>query len=241
MSDSKVTILENIRIGLKNTSAKPPSKEAPPIHLSKFVLEDTIDVVFASNFTQAGGYFIYCEDFDAFYKHLKSIIQKQEWHNVNCWNPQLLEFFQNQDYRPIRIGHLLDKAHAGLTTCDFLIAENGSIMISAGLPCGRMLPIYPPNWLIIATMGQLLENKEMAWAQIKDKYPERPPTMVSMIGNAAHTRLFEGKTMKGGIGPQNIFLFLIDDEILEVPKVVSRLDQLKKEKTDDDLNKTNDE
>lgn len=229
MSESKNKILENIRQGLEKTANSPKEKKGKSIKLSKFVLEDTIDVVFASNFTQAGGYFFYCETFDAFFTYLKDITQKRNWHNIYCWNNELVDYFQHQDFRPIRIGHILDKAHAGLTTCDFLIAENGGIMISAQLPCGRMLPIYPPNWLVIATVSQLLESREQAWLKIQEKYTEQPPTIVSVISKTSHTRLFEGKSMKGGIGPQNIFLFLIEDEKLNIPKIEWKLDRLKKQ------------
>ena len=227
MSDSKIAILDNIRKGLKMTATKKlPSKK--PITFSKFILEDAIDVAFASNFTHTGGYFFYCEDFKAFFTYLKDISAKRNWRNIYCWNNELVEYFQSQDFRPVRIGHILDKAHAGLTTCEFIIAENGGIMVSSQLPCGRMLPIYPPNWLVIATVGQLVESQEKAWQKIKEKYNEQPLTMVSMINKNAQTRVFEGRPNKGGVGPQNIFLFLLDEETLEIPKIESRFDQWKK-------------
>jgi len=230
MSESKNHILQKIRKGLEEAKIPQNSQSKNPIKLSKFVLEDTIDVEFASTFTQAGGYFFYCEKFENFFAYLIDIAKKRNWYNIYCWNNDLVEYFQRQDFRSIRIGHILDKAHAGITTCDFLIAENGGIMVSSQLPCGRMLPIYPPNWLIVATVSQLVESKEMAWQKIKEKYTDQNPTMISVISNSAQTRLFEGRIQKGGIGPQNIFLFLIDDDNeLVIPQIESKLDRMTKE------------
>jgi len=193
-----------------NQNSVDSSEVKVPVLLPRSIPKDSADAVFANNFTQNGGLFFYCENKERFFEALTKVVKERKWYNVHCWNPELTSFFQNRDFRLIRIGHILDKAHAGLTTCEFIIAENGSIMVSSALSCGRMLPIYPPNWLVIASVAQLCETQKEAWNSLAQKH-EKIPTMISVIQKSAFTQAFTGETLKGGIGPEKIYLFLVEE------------------------------
>lgn len=207
--EARKNILARINKGLTKNVEGVSELEAP-ILLPRSIPEDSADEVFANNFTQNGGLFFYCEDKEHFFETLKKVALKKGWYNIHCWHADLITFFQNRDFRFIRIGHILDKAHAGLTTCEFIIAENGSIMISAAQPCGRMLPIYPSNWVVIASVDQLCETQKEAWNSLAQKH-EEIPTMISVVQRAAFTEALTGETLKGGIGPEQIYLFLVEE------------------------------
>ncbi len=176
------------------------------------------DIEFAENFTQNGGKFVYCEDFEHFYKIFKWLSNEKSWRNIHCWHPQLVEFFQQIDFRKCKIGHILDRSHAGIMTCDAIIAQTGSIVLSSALPCGRSLGTFPKSIIVLATLEQVVKDFRSALQLIERKY-EIPPTMIGTITGPAKNRTISMKSMEGGVGPIDVYLFFIDAVQLIMPKI----------------------
>lgn len=215
-SSSRNTILAQIRSGLQQfpSSLPYPNIDMQVPLLKRAKTDESVDIEFAVNFTQNEGRFIYCEDKDVFHKHLKDIAKKTDWRYIYCWQDQLIQFLQKKDFRQCKIGHRLDKAHAGITTCEALIADTGSIIFSSDLQAGRSLAIFPPVWIVVATVNQVKKNLKKALKDLNEKYPENWPSMLSIVSGPASTQSMGMKKINGGMGIQEIYLFFLDIETI---------------------------
>lgn len=207
---SRNIILAKIKAGNKKALPVPfpkAEKSAKPEFLKP--IKDSPDISFVLQFKQNGGQFLYCESYADFFLKFKTMSQENSWQYIHCWHPQLTQYLQAQDFRQCKIGRRLDLAHAGIMTCEALVAQTGSIVMTSALPAGRSLATTPKVCLIVASVDQVVNNLEEANALISQKY-EQKPTMMSIISGPAHSRAVTLKRYNAGICPNKIVLFLID-------------------------------
>jgi L-lactate dehydrogenase complex protein LldG len=167
--------------------------------------------MFAKAFTEVSGQLIYCQDEEDFLYNFLDLSEAKQWQHIYCWNPDLQVLFQEIDFRKCRIGKKLDKAHAGLTFCEALVARTGSIVLSSGLSAGRTLPIYPPVHLVVGYTSQLVYNINDALQMVQQKYGNKLPSMINLATGPSRTADIEKTLVLGAHGPKAVYLFLIDD------------------------------
>ncbi len=208
-NNSRNTILQRIREGIQQKTPLPyPNLDSIPM-TNQEVAPDI--ETFAINFTNNEGRFIYCENSEDFHKKLKEVAKKVGWKYVYCWHKTLVSFLQQKDFRNCKIGHRLDKAHAGLTPCESLIMDTGSILYSSALQSGRSLAILPPVWLVIASSQHVVTSLSQAFKNLQTKYPDGFPSMLNLVSGHAYTQSIGMKKIKAGMGPQEIYLFYVED------------------------------
>ncbi len=216
VNDTRNIVLEKIRKGLAKKTAVPFSDL--DMNNSAFnVSKESPDILFAEQFSENGGKFVYCDDFLQFYSYLQQLSDKKSWRNIHCWNKDLIEYFKKVGFRNCKIGHLLDRANAGLTVCEAIVGNNGSILISSAMEAGRNLAVFPKTWLVIATVDQVVSDFEEAKQKLESKY-EQMPSMFSLISGPAQNRTISLQKNIGGICPEEIYVFFIDTIDLILPK-----------------------
>lgn len=208
---TKDIILGKIREAL----AKPaPFMPATPDFTSSIHPEpvDDLSIVFATNFVNNLGTFIYCESEEDFYDQL-FIFKKEK--NINflfIWESDLknklhtagIVFNEDED-------NFIKNAEAGLTTCEALIARTGSILVSGSTESGRRLSIYPEKHLVVAYASQLFPDIKDGLAFVRAKYKPKFPSMLSLVSGPSRTADIEKTLVMGAHGPKELILFLIDD------------------------------
>ena len=207
-NNARKEILLNIKEGL----AKVTSLPYPDIDETQSlftVSKESPDIDFAEKLVANGGCFEYCEEVSQFHKRLKELVVANKWTNVHCWNPTLTKYLQNQDFRNCRIGHVLDRAHAGLTTCESFVSDSGSIVMSSALSAGRALAVFPKVWLVVATIDQVCKNKAEALERLSQKYEEYP-SAITFVTGPVQNRAISLKNYRVGMSPSQIYFFLID-------------------------------
>ncbi len=210
--ENKQKILGNIRAALEQKTPKPyPELELPKSFYAE--AEETLDMLFIQRFTNLSGQFIYCEDESDFLSNFMALADQKKLEYIYCWDEELQQLFQNIDFRKCRIGRNLDKAHAGLTFCEALIAQTGSIVVSSGLAAGRQLPIFPPIHLVIGYTSQLVYSIDKALNLLQSKYGQYQPSFVSVISGPSRTADIEKTLVLGAHGPKEVYLFLIEDAV----------------------------
>jgi len=207
---AKDSILQKIRQILQGNKKKNvPLERQIPKDDYKNTSED-LAVVFAKALQKVSGNFIFCENIEEFVEHLIALSEQKEWNNLHCWHPDLQEVFAAVDFRKCRIGKNLDKADAGITTCEALIANTGSILLSSALPSGRSLSIYPPVHICVAYTNQLVYSVNEAIELLKNRYPENLPSFVSIITGPSRTTEIENTLMSDIQGCKELYVFLIE-------------------------------
>ncbi len=167
-----------------------------------------IDERFTINFKANGGKFLYCEDFDEVDKNLSLILEENNWtdKNVLLLDERLGEKFRDFNFS---ISKKPSDSTYFLTTCEYLISNDGSLLISSNQIAEKKLKELPPNFIIFATTSQFVETISEGLRGIKDKNKERIPTNITTI---KHFKACDDKDfLSYGSSSKNLYLLLLED------------------------------
>jgi L-lactate dehydrogenase complex protein LldG len=103
----------------------------------------------------------------------------------------------------------LREADLGVTACDCLIAQMGSIVISPKSAGGRVLSVLPQVHLVIAHRNQLLPDLATALAFIRRRYDGQWPSTLSIITGPSRTGDIEKVLVLGAHGPKRLAVFFV--------------------------------
>ena len=173
-------------------------------------LADSPDVNFAQEFTKAGGQFVYCEGEQDLVNTLSALASERDWNEVYCAEPEL-QYILTQAGIPFQSdAESFHDLKVGVTGCEFLVARLGSIMVSSRQASGRRLNVYPEIHLVLASPSQLVPDLKDALAGIREKYPDRMPSLVTLITGPSRTADIEKTLVMGAHGPKELFVFLTE-------------------------------
>lgn len=96
----------------------------------------------------------------------------------------------------------------GVTTCESLVAESGTILVSAGLS-GRAPSVLPPVHLVIATADQLVADIDTSIRLLRARYPEQLPSTMSWVTGPSRTADIEKILVLGAHGPKRLAVLLL--------------------------------
>ena len=98
----------------------------------------------------------------------------------------------------------LESCDAGITECDALIAQTGSILVTSRSAGGRALSVLPPHHIVIARREQLLADLPDAFALLESKYAADYPSFISLITGPSRTGDIERILVLGAHGPKRL-------------------------------------
>lgn len=101
-------------------------------------------------------------------------------------------------------------ADLGITGCDCLVAQTGSIFVSTRSAGGRALSVLPPTHLVIALRGQLVPDLPAAFALLRERYGSRWPSAMSLITGPSRTADIEKIIVLGAHGPKRLAVYFAD-------------------------------
>ena len=104
----------------------------------------------------------------------------------------------------------LERCDAGITECDALIAQTGSVLLTARHGGGRALSVLPPHHVVLAHRDQLLPDLPAAYALLHEKYgPASWPSMITLITGPSRTGDIERILVLGAHGPKKLTVILV--------------------------------
>ena len=103
----------------------------------------------------------------------------------------------------------LENCDAGITECDGLIAQTGSVLVTAHSAGGRALSVLPPHHVVLARREQLLPDLPEAFALLKRKYAANYPSFISFITGPSRTGDIERILVLGAHGPKKLTIFCL--------------------------------
>jgi L-lactate dehydrogenase complex protein LldG len=95
-------------------------------------------------------------------------------------------------------------ADLGVTGCDCLIAQTGSVVVSAPSAGGRVLSVLPPVHLVLARRDQLVPDLAAALALLRQRYGARWPSNLTVISGPSRTADIEKVLVMGAHGPKRL-------------------------------------
>ncbi|HEX8371379.1 MAG TPA: LUD domain-containing protein [Chthoniobacterales bacterium] len=101
----------------------------------------------------------------------------------------------------------LETCNVGISECDFLIAQTGSVLVTTRSAGGRALSVLPPHHVVLARREQLLPDLSAGFAALKKKYADNFPSFMSLITGPSRTGDIERILVLGAHGPKKLTIF----------------------------------
>ena len=172
-----------------------------------FPSEDTLDLIFAKNFTESGGRFIYLDEGNSVKEIYEKIIEENQWEhkNVCSLDPDISK---NLDLRLIRnIDN--ENVKAVVTGCEFLLSNTGRILICNKQIKNNKIENLPPVVIILARFDQFVSDLSEGMSKLKNKYKTKFPSNITTI--VVKNKLNEDNFLTYGNSAKDIYLILSDD------------------------------
>jgi len=210
VSSSKENILKKIRQALSNTVPVPfPKSEGNnSVFLPK--TEDN-EIQFAQEFTRLLGKFAFCINEADLSKQIQQLFIEKKWENIYCSEEKLFHIISSS--APYQLDKFtLANCDASITTCEYLVARTGTIVMSTA-QTGRTESVYAPVHICIAYSNQIVYDIKDALQLLKEKYKNKIPSSITFATGPSRTADIEKTLVVGVHGPKEVYVFLVDKAV----------------------------
>ena len=209
VSSSKEVILKKIRKAL-STSTPIPFPQSEGNNSLYQPSQKELEVQFAEEFTKLLGKFIFCLDAMELKSKLTDLCSIKNLDKVyyDEDNSGLMVLLQDSLAFPNGTKDL-NNCDAAITTCEYLVARTGSIVLST-LNGGRTSSVYAPIHICIAHTSQLVYDIKDALQLVKEKYAGNMPSLITFATGPSRTADIEKTLVVGVHGPKEVYVFLVD-------------------------------
>lgn len=174
--------------------------------------EDGNAITFVQNFKAMGGIFIYLESEDEFGDCVKQLAPQNDWEPLWCTSPKmqtlLKKYGLSYSTEPVKENK---QKLVGITTCDYLIAQTGSIIITDRNTDSRKAYIEPDVLLVLARTNQIVEGLKEALKKQKERLDSQALTQIVILTGTTRTYNIGQELVQGVFGARQIAVFLIDE------------------------------
>jgi L-lactate dehydrogenase complex protein LldG len=174
------------------------------------VSEEPLEILFAQRFTALNGKFFFCENETDLGSTFSALLKENKWESVYCLDEKLKILLQKAKIPFSDKETDFVNINVGVSSCECLVARTGSVIISSRLESGRRLPAYSNYHIVIAYTNQLVPAIKDALKEIKNKYGNNMPSLVSAITGPSRTADIEKTLVQGAHGPKEIYVLLVD-------------------------------
>jgi L-lactate dehydrogenase complex protein LldG len=189
-------------------------------HISEWLPEvpDTFEErveLFRTNALELRAEFHLFRDFQELETHLRQCATEAHWQKIASHSGELTDractalalprLATDQSYDV----NELEKCAAGITECDALVAQTGSVLVSSRSAGGRALSVLPPHHVVLARRDQLLADLPAAFALLKSKYGSNYPSLISFITGPSRTGDIERILVLGAHGPKKLTILCL--------------------------------
>lgn len=172
--------------------------------------------IFKNNLDALKGQFVACKNLDDSREKFDALCRERAWTKFATHRSALCNAVVPADKSPIITDDGYDKnelgaADVGISECECLVAQTGSVMFSTQACGGRALSILPPVHIVLAKQSQLVGDLSDAYTLIRAKYGENLPDCLGFITGPSRTGDIERILVLGAHGPKELFVFLIEE------------------------------
>lgn len=210
-STSREKVLKAVRKALIHKSEADFSAADSDAEIYSTPEEEPLELLFAKNFSNLSGNFIFCEKREDFVKSITQLVHEKQWDNLFTSDSIIQDMLKQANVPFLSEEKDILKCDIGLTLCECLVARTGSILASSRQKSGRRLPVYSNIHVTVAFTSQLVYNLKDAFKLLKKTHDANFPSQVTIITGPSQTADIEKTLVKGAHGPKELFLFLIDD------------------------------
>lgn len=208
ISPARESILKKIRKALTQSTPLPfPQSEG---NSSVFQpSQQELEVQFAEQFSRLQGKFVFCLNQQELATQLQQVLAHNKWDKIYCREDKLRGDLSASGFNHFNHGDVAS-CDAAITTCEWLVARTGSIVLSAGQQSGRTVSVYAPVHICIAYTNQLVYDIRDGLQLAKEKYGANLPSLITFATGPSRTADIEKTLVVGVHGPKEVYVFLVD-------------------------------
>jgi hypothetical protein len=166
-----------------------------------------VDEQFTLNFKTNGGKFLYCENKDELNDNFELILEENDWFekDVQCIDSRLCHILEDN-----KLNYINPKNPSFFfTTCEGLIADEGSILFSSKQLSQHKIDELPENVVVFAGTSMLKATKSDGMRALKTKYGREIPSNITAIKYFKETK--DDNFLNYGSCHKNLYLLLLED------------------------------
>ncbi len=169
-----------------------------------------IDEKFTIHFKKNGGKFLYCDSFTEISQAMKNIVDENKWkdHPFFIMDSRLEDKFSKEG---LRFTKKAKESEVFFTTCEHLIAQNGSILVCSNQLQEKKLHELPQNIIVFATTSQLVESIGEGLKKIKKKYSKGIPANITTLKHFQANEENSDDFLTYGSSSKNLYLLFLED------------------------------
>jgi hypothetical protein len=170
-------------------------------------INSPLDEQFIYNFKKNGGKFLYCENLNEVKEQFENILEENDWFECEalCYEAKLYFLL---DENKLTYGQNINPKFI-LSSCENLLAEEGSILFSSNQIKQKKPNDLPTNIIILANTSQIVEGKSDGLSAIRKKYLTEYPTNITTIKYFEKAK--EEDFTQYGSSAKNLYLLLLED------------------------------
>ena len=104
----------------------------------------------------------------------------------------------------------MEACDAGLTDCEALVAQTGSVLVTGPSSGGRALSVLPPHHVVVTTADKMIPDLPTAFAQLAETYKTDFPSFISLITGPSRTGDIERILVLGAHGPKKLTVLVLE-------------------------------
>ena len=165
------------------------------------------DLIFAKNFTNSGGRFIFIDEINSTKEVFEKIFEENQWNTENVCSLDA-NVAKNLEIRSIRkIDN--ENVKALVTECEFLISNTGRILICNKQIKSNKIEDLPSVLIVLAKSNQFVSDVSEGMTKLKNKYKGNFPNNITTLN--VKNKLNEDNFLTYGNSAKDIYLILSDD------------------------------
>ena len=165
------------------------------------------DLIFAKNFTNSGGRFIFIDEINSTKEVFEKIFEENQWNPENVCSLDA-NVAKNLEIKSIRkIDN--ESVKALVTECEFLISNTGRILICNKQIKSNKIEDLPSVLIVLAKSNQFVSDVSEGMTKLKNKYKGNFPNNITTLN--VKNKLNEDNFLTYGNSAKDIYLILSDD------------------------------
>ena len=169
--------------------------------------DDSHELIFAKNFTESGGRFIFIDEINSTKEIFEKIIAENQWdsENVCSLDPIISKNLKIRSIRKIDN----ENVKALVTECEYLLSNTGRILICNKQIKSNKIEDLPSVVIILAKSNQFVSDVSEGMTKLKNKYKANFPSNITTIN--VKNKYNEDNFLTYGNSAKDIYLILSDD------------------------------
>jgi L-lactate utilization protein LutC len=177
-------------------------------NIQKQVTKLALDDLFVHKFVEKGGKFLYCANKNEVVENFAKVISENNWNEIYLLDKELSSLCNQRD---VHLTDTLKENAPILTTCEYLIADNGDVLFSSNQLRSTRLQDFPDNFIVLATTSQLVKDTGQGLTGIKVNRKNNLPTNISAVKNYNINKSDDNFLNHGNNNSKNLYLLLLED------------------------------